>query len=86
MNGNRILTHGTSERIIMTEKIKQLSLQAGGSLYPGVNSELQQKFAELVIRECIEVIRLQETKPEGFLQPKSAHVHELAIQKHFGIK
>ena len=70
----------------MNERIKQLSLQAGGSLYPGINSELQQKFAELIIRECIEVIQLQETKPEGFLQPKAAHIHELAIQQHFGIK
>jgi hypothetical protein len=70
----------------MNERIKQLSMQAGGSLYPDINSELQQKFAELVIRECIEVIRLQETKPEGFLQPKSADIHELAIQQHFGIK
>ena len=69
----------------MTEQLKRFSLMAGGSLYPEINSELQQKFAELIIRECIEVIRLQETKPEGFLQPKPAHVHELAIQQHFGI-
>jgi len=70
----------------MTEQLKRLSLMAGGSLYPGINSELQQKFAELIIQECIKVIRLQEIVPEGFLQPKAAHIHELAIQQHFGIK
>jgi hypothetical protein len=69
----------------MNEKIKQLSLQAGGSHYPAINSELQQKFAELIIRECIEVIKQQEIKPEGFLQPKSADIHELAIRQHFGV-
>ena len=70
----------------MNNKLKQLSLMAGGSHYPVINPQLQQKFAELIIRECIEVIRLQETKPEGFLQPKPAHIHALAIQQHFGIE
>jgi hypothetical protein len=66
----------------MNEKLKHLSLMAGGSNYPIINPQLQQKFAELIIKECIEVIRLQ----ENFLQPKPAHIHALAIQQHFGIK
>lgn len=70
----------------MNEKLKHLSLMAGGSHYPMINPELQQKFAELIIQECIEVIQLQETLPEGFLQPKPSHIHALAIQQHFGIK
>ena len=70
----------------MNDKLKQLSLMAGGSHYPIINPQLQQKFAELIIQECIEVIMQQETKPEGFLQSKPAHVHELAIRQHFGIE
>ena len=70
----------------MNNKLKQLSLMAGGSHYPIINPQLQQKFAELIIRECIEVIQLQETLPEGFLQPKPAHIHEFAIKQHFGVK
>lgn len=70
----------------MNEQFKKLSLQAGGSFYPGINSELQQKFAELIVKECISVLKQQETIPEGFLQPKPAHVHEIAIRRHFGIE
>ena len=70
----------------MNDKLKYLSLMAGGSHYPVINPQLQQKFAELIIQECIEVIKQQESVPEGFLQPKPAYIYEMAIQQHFGIK
>ena len=37
----------------MNEKIKELALQVGGSHYPEVGGELLQKFAESIIKECI---------------------------------
>ena len=40
----------------MNEKIKELALQVGGSHYPEVGGELLQKFAELIIKECIDSI------------------------------
>ena len=67
------------------ELLKKLQLQAGGSFYPEVNPHLQEIFARLVMQECIEVIKQQESLPVGFLQSKPAHVHELAIKQHFGI-
>lgn len=38
----------------MKEKIRQLALQAGGSHYPEVGGELLQKFADLVVAECVD--------------------------------
>lgn len=35
------------------EIIKEIALQAGGSLYPDVGGETLEKFAELLIKECI---------------------------------
>ena len=40
----------------MNEKIKELALQAGGSHYPDVGGKTLEKFAELVIQECINKI------------------------------
>lgn len=40
----------------MNEILKKLSLDAGGSHYPSINPQLQQKFAELVIEECIDIL------------------------------
>jgi hypothetical protein len=45
-----------------------------------------QKFAELIIRECIAVIHEQERIPEGFIMPKNAMILSYAIQNHFGVK
>ena len=36
------------------ELLKKLQLQAGGSHYPDINPEIQAKFAELIVRECLE--------------------------------
>ena len=69
----------------MNEKLKQLSLQAGGSLYPDINSELQQKFAELIIRECIGVVEggrfLHDEAPDA----RFARECSAAIKRHFGV-
>ena len=39
----------------MNEKLKQFSLEAGGSHYPTINPQLQQRFGELILQECIAI-------------------------------
>lgn len=39
----------------MNERIKEIALQAGGSHYPDVGGKTLEKFAELIVRECIQV-------------------------------
>jgi hypothetical protein len=45
-----------------------------------------ERFGQLVIQECIHVMHNQERLPQGFLYAKSASLHEVAIQDHFGVK
>jgi hypothetical protein len=46
----------------MKNKIKELALQAGGSHYPEVGGELLQKFANLMLAECIDAVKNSDTK------------------------
>jgi hypothetical protein len=34
------------------ELLKRLQLEAGGSHYPDINPEMQERFAKLIIQEC----------------------------------
>jgi hypothetical protein len=47
----------------MNEKFKQFSLAAGGSHYPTINPQLQQRFAELIVQECIAIA--EDTRFDG---------------------
>jgi hypothetical protein len=40
----------------MKQKIHNIALEAGGSHYPDVNSDTLQRFADLLIEECIRVV------------------------------
>ena len=40
----------------MNEKFKRLALEAGGSTYPEVGGKNLERFAELLIQECIDVV------------------------------
>lgn len=40
----------------MNEKIKRLALEAGGSHFPDVGGKNLERFAELLIQECIDVV------------------------------
>ena len=40
-------------KILLTE----LQLQAGGSHYPSINPEMQEAFARLIIKECVDSIK-----------------------------
>jgi hypothetical protein len=46
----------------MNEKIKELALQTGGSHYPGVNSELLEMFANMIIDECVDAVKTADMK------------------------
>ncbi len=41
----------------MNKKLKELSLQAGGSHYPSINPDMQEAFARLIINECIDAVK-----------------------------
>lgn len=59
----------------MNNVIKQLALQAGGSHYPDVGGKTLEKFAELVVQECIANLYLN-GYDDAVIQ----------IQQHFGVE
>ena len=54
----------------MNERIKELLLKAGWDGYEALD-ERNQKFAELIVRECIDIVPWQ---------------YEEKIKKHFGVE
>ena len=47
----------------MNEVFKQLSLMAGGSHYPSINPDIQQRFGELIVEECIKQLLEWKNEP-----------------------
>jgi hypothetical protein len=41
----------------MNDKLKEIALHAGGSHYPVVGGETLEKFARLLIAECIDAVK-----------------------------
>lgn len=41
----------------MNKLLKELSLQAGGSHYPTINTNMQEAFAKLIIAECVKAVQ-----------------------------
>lgn len=70
----------------MNKRIKELAIEARLLTGWPVGEVEYQKFAELIIRECIQVAHAAERKPEGFLYAKGAHILETEIYNHFGVK
>jgi hypothetical protein len=66
----------------MNQRFQQLSLMAGGSHYPTVNPDLQQRFGELIVQECIK--QLLEWKNEPF--PFDENTAAWILKEHFGVK
>jgi hypothetical protein len=71
----------------MNKKLKELSLQAGGSHYPTINTAMQEKFAELIINECIEAVKNTKahaltTYDKDLVQSTVENCAE-SIRKHF---
>jgi hypothetical protein len=75
----------------MNDRIKQFAEQAGLKLpvdteYNGhIYRHALEKFAKLIVQDCIKIMHTNETIPEGFFYAKPAHVHELTIKQHFGL-
>jgi hypothetical protein len=65
----------------MNQRIKELALEAGGSHYPDVNTKQLERFAELIVQECVNV------------SLKSSHRYDdmgaiiaRNIEDHFGVE
>ena len=66
----------------MNERFKQLSLMAGGSHYPSINPDLQQRFGELIVEECIQELLKWKSEPFPFDENTAVWI----LKQHFGIK
>ena len=72
----------------MNELIKQLAAEAkikpmGSSWTSRFGAEFEEKFAELIVRECAEMVRIQN---EQFMENESHYgVVSTDILKHFGL-
>lgn len=72
----------------MNQRIKELALEAGGSHYPDVNTKQLERFAELIVRECLGVVekcheQAMNDKWDTDYAMCSARVD---IETHFGVK
>jgi hypothetical protein len=63
----------------MNDRIRELALQAGGSHYPDVNPAQLIKFAELIVRECCDILDPGEHQLIARFQARKW------LEKHFGI-
>ena len=76
----------------MNVRIQELATQAKESVPKGILGvdhwidSYNNIFSKLLIEECIQIMREQETLPPGFLYSKRVDIHEHAIKKHFGIE
>lgn len=76
----------------MNTRIQELAEQAKSEVPKGIlapDTWIEQYnliLGRLIIAECVTVLHEQERIPEGFFYAKPSHVHELAIQKHFGVE
>ena len=62
------------------ELLRKLQLQAGGSHYPDINPQIQAKFAELIVRECMEWCDAHATIDGSAQQIRNS------IKEHFGVE
>ena len=75
----------------MNERIRELAEQArkkpmGNSWCYTNPEEFEQKFAELIVRECAEVCKAQSTYDPIVLPYKPSEQFEKAIREHFGVE
>jgi len=71
------------------ELLKRLQLQAGGSHYPDINPDLQAKFAELIVAECLAVCAVN-TDDEPLYYKRGVifamNRCQQNIKEHFGVE
>lgn len=72
----------------MTPILHNFSLQAGGSHYPGINTQMQEAFANMIIAECV---RLAEEEEGRFIEMGETDLayamqnYQLMLKQHFGV-
>ena len=76
----------------MNERIRTLWLQAGGTFtsgnqheWPSARIDNPEKFAELIVRECIEVIDNTSDNTK-LMRPDPYQKIIWAIEEHFGVE
>jgi hypothetical protein len=67
----------------MNERIRELLLKAGWDGYEALD-ERNQKFAELIVAECMDVARQQRNPANLNYKPSERFVEDL--RQHFGVK
>ena len=72
----------------MNERIKELAEQCGFRPQPSIYDRNQsfdiEKFAELIVKECAELVRVQN---EQFMENESQYgLVSTDVLKHFGVK
>lgn len=71
---------------MMNEQIKQIALQVGGSHYPSVGGKNLEKFAELIIAECVKIITPDGSDYEQMIHPDIIRQECIVeIMDHFGM-
>jgi len=69
-----------------TKLIKELAVQAGDDWDHTLESdkEFLKKFAQLIVKECIQVVGLEDSDTEEWFKAKADSVEK--IKQHFGIE
>ena len=69
-----------------TERIRELAEQAGDDWNHTLESdkEFLKKFTELIVRECIQVVGLEDSDTEEWFKAKADSVEK--IKQHFGVE
>jgi hypothetical protein len=72
----------------MSEKIKQFMIQSGTDISgKWMSIDSAEKFAEMIIQECIECIQLTTARdPQNTVQYKQSVGHIHRIREHFGVE
>lgn len=68
----------------LSPKFHEMALAVGGSHYPDVGGELLQKFGEMVVRECCQVLSKETIRHDGY--GYNQHALYQKINQHFGIE
>jgi hypothetical protein len=69
-----------------TERIRELAEQAGDDWDHTLeeDKEFLKKFAQLIVRECIQIVGLEDSDTEEWFKAKADSVEK--IKQHFGIE
>jgi hypothetical protein len=74
----------------MREQFKQISLMAGGSHYPDINSDNQDAFGRLIVEQCIKICQTVANTVDSERPNKNLDLAALIcaeeIAHYFGVK